>query len=436
MLKSLTGLACAALVALAAALPASAAEAELEGSILWKSWKPVQAEGDALAKAFMAAHPKVHVTFVWQTPSDYWPALKLSLAAGDAPDLWFISPGALYREDQPFAEDLQPFAERQWGAGWADRWTPAPLAAARLGGAVKGLPFVDLGAGTLWYEKGLFDRLGLAPPQTLDQWRSVDARLKAAGVTPFAQGASEDWINQDHFLAIAAQLAPGKVYAADAGTLPWTDPALVRAMTFWKSLFDEGLIDAGALAMTQYPEAQDLFASGKAGMIMQGTWNNEGMTRAGMDAYRKAYGLDRDLDFVPFAYPDIDGDGKTGPMTVGADALVMMSKDSRSKDAAWAFIAFLMEEAGQRFVAGKLNIPAVKAFEADPAAALTEAERGGLALERRLLAETTQPRELNEPETTKALGVALQQVASGQATPEAALADVEAVARRVHHKPD
>jgi raffinose/stachyose/melibiose transport system substrate-binding protein len=438
-MRKLSGLAtlAAAVVTIAGMLPAMAQtpNTDLTGHIVWRSWKVPQAEGDALVAQFNKLYPNVDVEFVWQTPSDYFPALKLSMAAGDVPDVWNNQAGAMFKENAPFAEDLRPYVEAERGSDWEKDWYPAPLASGiTADGQVLGLPFVNLGAGTIWYNKTQFDALGLTPPKTLEEWIDVNAKLRAAGHIPFVQGASEDWINLDLYMAIANQVTPGTFYKADAGDADWTDPGLVKSMDIWKSLFDDKIMQDGALGMTQYPDSHDLYSSQKASMIMQGTWNNNSMTQAGQDAFKTAYGTTDTFESVPFRFPDVNGDGELGGMTIDVDAFLMMSKTSQNKPAAWALISFLLSDDIQAsYNGGKLVIPGTSTVALDPSLALTDTQRDALVWEAQLLAASTSPREMRTPETRTALGVALQEVASGQASSVDALTEVESVSKRVHH---
>ncbi len=427
----------ASVVATAALLPTAAlADESVTGNVLWWSWKVPQAEGDALVARFNEVYPNVEVEYVWQTPSDYFPALKLSVAAGDVPDVWHNQAGAMFAEYAPFTEDLRPYVEAERGADWKDDWYAAPLASGITeDGKVAGLPFVNLGAGTLWYNKTIFDELGLVPPTTLAEWKAVSAALRDADVIPYVQGASQDWINLDMFIAIANQVAPGTFYEADHGEIAWTDPSLVESMEIWKSLFDDGIQQDGALSMTQYPDSHDLYSSQQAGMIMQGTWNNSSMTQAGQDAYRNAYGTEEVFESVPFRFPDVDGDGELGGMTIDVDAFLMMSETSENKEAAWALISFLLsDEIQASYNGGKLVIPGTSTVALDPSLALTDKQREALVWEAELLAATTFPREMRTPEIRTALGVALQEVASDQLSAEDALAEVDRVSQRVHRR--
>ena len=420
--------AAAAAIALTA-LPALAQD--VGGTVVWWGWKPVQADGDALVTRYKEVHPNVDLQFTWQVYADYVPALKLNLAAGEAPDMWFTEFGALLNEHTPFLEDLAPWAEKTWGADWRSKFVSAPLQAATTpDGKVLGIPWQNLAAGTIWYNKTQFDKLGLKPPTTLQEWKDVSVKLKEGGYIPFFQGASEDWVNFDHIMAIANQIAPGKIYDADQGKIPWTDPGLVKSLEFWKSLFDEGLMQDGALAAKQYPDAFDAFMTGKTSMIMMGTWQNAVMTQAFLDAQKKTYGFTENWEFVPIPYPDIDGDGKTGPLTVGPDAIAVMNKDGTNKEAAWSVIEFLVSQSEQQRFSDILVTPSLN-MPLNATKAMTDTQRAALEMETTLMSESTYPRKLSGTETSTALGIALQRVASGQLSAADALAEVQRVAERV-----
>lgn len=64
-------------------------------------------------------------------------------------------------------------------------------------------------AGSVWVNQDLFDKYGLKPPTTYDEWKSVCAAFKTNGVKCFVQGAAQTAFNEDTLQAISNNIKPG-----------------------------------------------------------------------------------------------------------------------------------------------------------------------------------------------------------------------------------
>ena len=60
-------------------------------------------------------------------------------------------------------------------------------------------------------------------------------------------GAGDGWIRRDVFMQLIHNVAPGLIYQAEAGDVPWTDARFVEAMQAWKNMFNDGIFQDGAL---------------------------------------------------------------------------------------------------------------------------------------------------------------------------------------------
>ena len=167
---------------------------------------------------------------------------------------------------------------------------------------------------TLYYNRPLFARLGLAPPVTWRQFEEAARRLRAAGVAPLAQ-SSESWQVAALFenLVLAAsgpafyrelfvQRSPAA--AADRRTLE----ALLRLRTIKGWLGNE-------LDERPWPEEVRRFARGQAGMMIMGDW-----AKAELATHRAL----PDRDFGCAAAPDT-----AGYHLYSVDTLAMFAGDYR-----------------------------------------------------------------------------------------------------------
>lgn len=400
------------------------------GTVTFWTWNTGGPE-EAMAAAFTKAHPDVKLVIKSPEYTDYLNQLKLAMGSGRGPDVIGLQAGGMVKEYDEFLEDLAPYAAKEWGNDWKGKFYSVGIDQLLDGDRAAALPWFNSAAGYVWYNKNIFDQHGLKPPKTFEDLFTVSKQLKAKGVTPFVHGAKDAWVNLDMYINLANEIAPGKIYQAEAGKIPWTDPDLVKAMAQWKRLFDEGVIGKGALATAQYPDAQDKFFSGKAGMILMGMWHDRDMTKAGLADRKKQYKLKEDIIWMPVPFPDVNGDGKPGRLFGGPDVALGMNAESENKDAAWTFISWALSDEGQKFEGSVLNFPALKGYGLDTSDAITPEQKINLQNQVKDLENAVGKRELLYPELDTALGDALQNVATGEQTPQQAMEAVQSESENI-----
>jgi raffinose/stachyose/melibiose transport system substrate-binding protein len=408
-------------------------------TITWWSWNggppvPGSVPGDPpqLVVEFNKLHPDVQVEWKFYQYVDYLNALKLAIASGEGPDLFGLQAGALVSEYNEFTEDLTPYAASAWGEGWQDQFYPLGFDGVAIGDKLPGMPLFNSAAGQLWYNKTILDKYDLQPPTTLEEWVSACETLNAAGETCFVQGAKDAWVNFDMYIALANEIAPGKIYEAEAGTVAWTDPDLVQAMELWGQMFSNGIMQNGALGISQYPDANEIWQKGEAAMILFGMWNNSVMTNSALDDMQAQLGVTERFEFLPILFPDVNGDGQPGRLFGGPDVVLAMNASSEQKDAAWTFIEWATaQDGGQQLIADAVSIPSVKGLTLNDGDIYTDAQKESLKQQLLDLENAGGKREFAYPELKTALGDALQNVATGTQTAQQALEAVEQVSQTI-----
>ena len=106
-------------------------------------------------------------------------------------------------------------------------------------------------------------------------------------------GAADGWLRRDIYMQLIHNIAPGLIYKAEAGEAKFTDAPFVEAMRWWKRLFDDGVIQPGALGLSAYPGSMELIEAGRAAMFPMGAWWAQQAARpnppplsAGLSGYR------------------------------------------------------------------------------------------------------------------------------------------------------
>lgn len=134
----------------------------------------------------------------------------------------------------------------------------------------------------LWYNKELFNELGISEPTNYEEFKSCITALKNAGKVPIALFGAEQWpATAIYSLACIAEGQPEGVDAINDGTAKITDEAYVRAAEKFAEITDLGAFGTGALS-TNYQQAYEMMFSGEAGFFASGSWFWSSIEEAGV----------------------------------------------------------------------------------------------------------------------------------------------------------
>ena len=337
------GLALATAVVMAAAA-LSPAHAEQKQVTVW-SWF-VQSTMQKSIIAFEKTHPGIKVKYTYYNYSpEYITALKAAAASDSLPDLIGLQPGSLTQQYRSQLRSLNARAAKQWGAGWQDKIFPVNRKQMLMGNPAGDandyiLPqkSQDL---VIWYNTKIFAKLGLWVPKSDGGVIAVAHALSKNGYIPMFQGAADGWQNENVFLMLANQRAPGLIDKAQAGQAKWTSPELVQAMTDWRALFTDGVFQQGALGAHTYPTGAQLFSQGRVGMMALGSWwMQESKFPPPLSQYVQ------NMDGFDFFYmPALKGSDHASPPVGGIDIGYGLTKNGAQNPAAWTFLASLINGA-------------------------------------------------------------------------------------------
>lgn len=331
--------------------------------VTFRSWSPILETTQQMIEAFEAKHPNITIEPTIFNYPEYIVDLKTRAASDTMPDIIGLEPGALTQEYREFLMPLQDCAQKTWGDNWQDKFFPIGIEQARLGNPsgdenLYGLP-VLVQTINLWYTVPLFEEAGLEPPQTYDEMLKVAEYFNEQGTAPLLVGATDGWLRRDIYMQLIHDIAPGLIYQAEVGKAKFTDEPFVEAMRWWKKLFEDDIIQEGALGLSAYPDSMELIEAGKAAMFPMGAWWQQQARRPNPPPLSQ--GL---TGYTPFLFPDVAEPGRPDDPLGGIDVMLGVTKSAKNPDAACTVVTDFIDGAGAQALINTFNdLPAVKGLE-------------------------------------------------------------------------
>lgn len=287
---------------------------------------------EAIEAAFTEKYP--NVTFensAYSQGTDYFAQLSTAIASGDMPEIMMGNPG-LYTDliDGGYVMDLTGNAVIE-GLGL----TQADMGDVSYNGKWYAFP-VDFKTWGVYYNKTIFSDLGLEVPATHAELLEVCQALKAGGYDPWAQwfsdGASVDIEMRPIVWTKAIQNGDNdmfeKLMRNEAKVADY--PYFAEGLQLWgERIGNWARADATS---NDQSAANEVFLSGQAGMLYQGTWDYG--TIESMKSSDFEYGF--------FFVPTDDVEGET--MNVQVDQAFMVNPQAENAEWAVKFMEYFLSE--------------------------------------------------------------------------------------------
>ncbi|MBB6673962.1 ABC transporter substrate-binding protein [Cohnella nanjingensis] len=289
---------------------------------------------DKYAAKFKEKYPKAQIEFEGLT--NYATDIKTRLTTGEAGDVNFL-PSAMATSEMP--KYYEPLPDSMFDNVYFADYD-----------AFEGKRYgITTGVNTqgLVYNKKAFEKAGIDKvPTTLDELYADAQKLKDAGIIPL-------------YMNFGAQWPMGSwgenTYSYVAGDAKWTDTLISKDAPFtvdgpWGQMIQIGrkFVESGwvekDLSTNNWEMSKGEVASGKVAMYFLGNWVIPQVIGAGAAA--------DDIGFFPFPY---DNSGKYNA-PLGGDYFIGVSKDSKNKELATAWVNFFVKESGYDTDSGFLPI--------------------------------------------------------------------------------
>ncbi len=219
---------------------------------------------------FEASHPGIKIVHETFENESYKTKIKTAVAANDLPDIFFtwgggfseafVKSGKVLPLDQYYTDEI------------AKELPKAALNNATYDGKLYGTTYTSP-VSCLFYNKRMYDRFGLTPPQTWDELKNVCQTFLDNGITPFGLSVKDTWVLAMLHDALTLKAAgPEKTTAAlRKQGQSYDDPDFLNAAAKLRELIDMGAIIKDAAGLSN-DEASVLFYNGTVPMYVTGSW--------------------------------------------------------------------------------------------------------------------------------------------------------------------
>jgi raffinose/stachyose/melibiose transport system substrate-binding protein len=280
---------------------------------------------EKLIPAFEAKNPGIKVVFAPSAPTEYNAALNAKLDAGSAGDLITCRPfdASLELYNKGHLADLT-------GLAGMDNFTDVARSAWSTddGSATFCVPMASVIHGFI-YNKDAFEEVGVAVPETEDEFFAVLDKLKEDGTyVPMAMGTKDLWeaatmgyqnIGPNYWKGEQGRLALIK------GEQTLTDPQWVEpfaTLAKWQAYLGDGF------EAQSYPDSQNLFTLGRAAIYPAGSWEIS------------LFNTQADFEMGAFA-PPVKAAGDTCYISDHNDIAIGLNAKSPNAEAARTFLSWV-----------------------------------------------------------------------------------------------
>jgi len=303
---------------------------------MWHNHPEWKDRVEAILVKFEEENPTIDIQLEEIAGTNYTTRLNTALAAGEAPDLFGLSPGP----------DTAAAAAAGYSVDLTDKLdisglTPSAKAAVTIDGKVWSAPILGSYTVGLYYHRKVFADNGLTPPSNQSEFMALCQTLKDKGIVPMIAPAQDGIIPAFLYMMMASSVLKADGFdAVRKGTRKLTDPDVVKAAYFLRDIYT--CFQDGSLA-TPYVEGKALFALGKGAMLEGGSADYAGFLETNPDI---------DVGVVPF--PAVDGG--TPATVTGMEAPYNINATSKNIDAAVTFLQWMMGKEPAQMVVDTITL--------------------------------------------------------------------------------
>jgi raffinose/stachyose/melibiose transport system substrate-binding protein len=289
---------------------------------------------------YQADNPGVAVEVIPMQNDPFKTRIRTAIGAGDAPCI-FPSWGGGPMVEYVNAGAITDLTDYIMADGYNERFVPASFSNVTYQDSIYGLPVENTAIAVLYYNKAMFEELGLETPATWSELLDVAQVLIDNGIAPFSLANKTKWTSSMYYMYLVDRIAGPSVFASAANREggSFTDPAFVQAGEMIQELVEMGAFIEGFNGL-DYDTGQSrmpMYAN-QAAMQLMGTWEIGTILAENPEFY------ENNLSFFPF--PAVEGGAGDPTAVVGTvgDNYYHISSTCANPDEAFELLTYLIDD--------------------------------------------------------------------------------------------
>lgn len=272
--------------------------------------EPSKSQYEGAIARFMEDYPNITIELVNQQNDNYKQQLIVAMSSGQCPDMylhWGGGPMAEYYESG-FVNDITEMYNTYDHPAFIE----AAVAQSTYEDKILAVPFNGLSGCDIFYNKTIFEEVGVEVPETIDELEAVCDKLLEAGYTPFSLANSPGWTGSMYFMYLVARHSGNEEFdAAYTQEGSFTSDAFIWAGEKIQEWVEKGYFPDGVNSLSP-DDSQDLalLYDNTCAMLLHGSWvatsmntdnsewytTNIGAFRFPEDAEAAANGVPQDVE--------------------------------------------------------------------------------------------------------------------------------------------
>ena len=293
----------------------------------------------------------------------YKTKVRTAIGAGEGPTFIYGWGGGVLKSyvDAGHVEELDQFLADNPDV--KDRYIDSVFQNGVIDGKTYALPNNNMQPVVLYYNKELFEQIGVEPPETWDELMALVPKFNDAGIAPFALAGQSKWPNLMWLSYLVDRIGGPEVFKAilDGEEDAWSHPAVIEALTKIQELVDAGGFINGFSSIAADAGADSaLLYTDRAAMMLHGGWVYQNLKNDAPEFVESDA-----VGFVPF--PEVEGGAGDPANVVGNPAnmwSISATASQEQKDSAMKYLkdGLFNEEYTQAMIDSGA-VPAVKGIE-------------------------------------------------------------------------
>ncbi|HEX6357897.1 extracellular solute-binding protein [Actinophytocola sp.] len=275
--RTVLGLAASVPVSMALSACGTSGPGGGDGATYWfLSGPPQEGIRQGAVDRFNEANPDTKITTTTFLNDPYKTKIRTALGAGQAPTIiWGWGGGGLRTwVEAGQVDDLTSWFDQNPKV--KNKLIQSSFGPATIDGKIYAMPCETVEPIVLYYNKKVFDDVGVEPPQSWDDIMALVPRFNERNIAPFSLGGQSRWTNMMWLEFLFDRIGGPEVFQAafDGEKDAWSNPAAIDALTKLQDLVKANGFVEGFSSITADSNAdQALLYTGKAAMMVHGSWS-------------------------------------------------------------------------------------------------------------------------------------------------------------------